>query len=220
MPEIGARNLRRLAALETRLEKSRGERARLATERTELRRSVAAGEKALRSSEDQVSALVEENKRLADELAVATKDAEALRRAAQAAKEGITEARKQLRAAESARGKAEKRSVALERERDRLGDRLKIAEAQVKGKPAQIVSANEAAGLVGDLIDRLQSGLGAVAVREGELRLKVAFGKVGRTSGLVLPTPESAEELRGSLHDVAIKFDRSTLEAGGERETG
>jgi hypothetical protein len=88
--------------------------------------------------------------------------------------------------------------VALERERDRLGDRLKIAEAQVKGKPAQIVSANEAAGLVGDLIERLQTGLGAVAVL----------------------TAESAEELRGSLHDVAIKSDRSTLEAGGERETG
>jgi chromosome segregation ATPase len=209
MPEISARDLRRLQALESRLEKEREERRDLSAERRDLRRAVAAAERAAKSAEEQVTSLVEENRRLSEELATTAADLDQLRRAGLEAREQATAAREQLRAAEKERREAEKRVTGLERERDRLGDRLKVAEGQLKGKPAKLVPASEAAGLVGTLVDELEGGLGRLAVREGEIRLRVAFGKVGRTSGLVVPTAETADELRGALHEVAIRFDRS-----------
>jgi hypothetical protein len=59
MPEISARDLRRLQALENRLEKEREERRDLAAERRELRRTVTTAERAAKSAEEQVTALVE-----------------------------------------------------------------------------------------------------------------------------------------------------------------
>jgi hypothetical protein len=46
-------------------------------------------------------------------------------------------------------------------------------------------------------------------VRDGEIRLQVAFGKVGTATGFVVPSAESPEEIRKTLHEVAIRFDRS-----------
>jgi hypothetical protein len=40
------------------------------------------------------------------------------------------------------------------------------------------------------------------------MRLKIAFGKIGRESGFVLPTAESPPELRENLHELSLRFDR------------
>lgn len=66
-----------------------------------------------------------------------------------------------------------------------------------------------AAALVNDFVTRLSDGLPDLAVRDGELNLKVAFTGAGETGGFVLPTAEGGAELRDSLQEVRLRFGRT-----------
>lgn len=55
------------------------------------------------------------------------------------------------------------------------------------------------------LFQDIGSGMTGLDVREGEVRLQVAFGKVGRTTGFVVPGPDVPVE---NLHQVTARFDR------------
>jgi hypothetical protein len=48
-----------------------------------------------------------------------------------------------------------------------------------------------------------------MVVRDSEVRLEVAFAKVGTATGFVVPSAEAPDEVRKNLHEVAIRFDRS-----------
>ena len=96
-----------------------------------------------------------------------------------------------------------------------VAERLKIADEQLTGKElTPVLPAQDVAKLVDRLVTDLATGLPGVVVREGEVRLKVAFGKVGRATGFVVPSAESPPELRQNLHEVAIRFDRTPQRRG------
>lgn len=166
---------------------------------------------------EQVDGLIAENRRLAERLDSIDADFDKLQDAASKAADRIEAARKEASEANSARKEAEKQLKALQTESGRLQERLKLAEAQIKAKDQiPLLPASEVANLVGDLVDQMRGSLGDIAVRDGEIRLKVAFGGVDDQIGLVVPTKETAAELGDALNEVVVRFDRAPKLTGEE----
>jgi hypothetical protein len=219
VPEISARDLRRLQSLEDRLTREQSERKALAAERRELRAAVTANarrareaEKELASCRAQVEALLKENAAAASRLDEARADVEQIRTASLELRDQDDEARAQLAEAQEALAAARKEVGSIAAERDGLAETLKLANEQLAGKEmTPVLPAKDVANLVDGFVVELGSGLPGLAVREGEIRLQVAFAKVGEVSGFVVPSAESPPEVRENLHQVSVRFDR-TLE--------
>jgi chromosome segregation ATPase len=224
VPEISAQDLRRLRALEDRLEKAQDERKSLSAERRELRARVTAAEREVRAAgsraaevEGRLEALLAENSRLAARLDEIAKDGEKLRDAGVKLREHLDAAKKAVREGAAETKRLTRSLQKAETEGDRLAERLKLAEAQLKAKTTTpVLPAKEVARLIDGFVEEIGGGLPGLAVREGEIRLNVAFGKVGRATGFVVPSADAPPEVRKNLHEVAFRFDRSReeLEAG------
>ena len=224
MPEISAQDLRRLRALEDRLEKAQDERRSLSAERRELRAQVTASERAARAADSRTSeaegrleALLAENARLAARLDEIAKDGEKLRDAGVKLREQLDDAKKAVREGAAETKRLTRSLQKAEADADRLAERLKLAEAQLKAKTTTpVLPAKEVARLIDGFVEEIGGGLPGLAVREGEIRLNVAFGKVGRSTGFVVPSADAPPEVRKNLHEVAVRFDRSreVLEEG------
>ena len=222
MPEISARDLRRLEALEGRLAKTQDERKALAAERRELRAAVTANarrarsaEKEAASAEGKLEAVLAENKALAARLDEVGADLERLKEASLGLRQQVDAATAELGGARDALDQAQKQLEGVQAERKSLADNLKLANEQLAGKEiTPVIPATEVAKLIDGLVVEIGSGLPGMVVRDGELQLQVAFAKVGQQSGFVIPGAESPPEVRESLHRVAIRFDR-TIELPG-----
>lgn len=222
MPEISARDLRRLEAVEGKLVRARDERKALAAERRELRAAVTANARRARvlereaaATDAKLEAVLAENAALAARLDEAAVDLEQLQAASLELRAQLDSARAELEGAKEALAKAQGELGALAKERDGLAANLKLANEQLAGKGiTPVVPAKEVAKLVDDLVVEIGSGLPGMVIRDGELRLQVAFGKVGQQTGFVIPSAESPAEVRENLHQVAIRFDR-TVELPG-----
>ncbi len=65
------------------------------------------------------------------------------------------------------------------------------------------------ATLIDHFVDEIGSGVPGMVVRDGEIKLQVAFAKVGRATGFVVPGADAPPEVSRNLSEVAIRFDRS-----------
>ena len=217
MPEIGARDLRRLQALEGRLSKAETDRKALAAERRELRAAVSANAKVAREATKQATALggqleavLAENQKLATQLDAVASDLERLQAAGAELRQQADAARAELAGVQDQLAKAQGEVGALTAERDQLAERVKVADDQLEGKEiTPVLPPKDVAVLMDRFLNEVSSGLPGMVVRDGELRLQVAFGKVGRTAGFVVPSAESPDEILKNLHEVTIRFDRS-----------
>jgi chromosome segregation ATPase len=217
VPEVSATDLRRLEALEGRLEKTRDEQQKLAAERRQLRAAAAANARRIRelekdagATEKQLEAALAENASLATRLEECGKDLERLRTASLELRTELDAARGELEKAAKAAAQAEKETSSLRKERDDLAGSLALANEQLAGKSvAPVLTASEVSKLVDSLVTDLGSSLSGMAIRDGELQLKVGFEKVGRTTGFVVPSSESPPEVRDNLHEVSIRFART-----------
>jgi predicted nuclease with TOPRIM domain len=217
MPEISARDLRRLEALEGRLSKAQSERKALARERRELRAAVTANAKAAREADrraaavgDQLEAVLAENQRLATRVDEVTADLEGLRSAGLELRQQADDAKAQFAAAQEQLTKVQSELELVTSERDQLAERVKVADDQLAGKEiTPVLPPKDVAVLVDRFVGSLSSGLPGMTVRDGEIRLQVAFAKVGRATGFVVPSSDAPEEIRQNLHEVALRFERS-----------
>lgn len=217
MPEVSAQDLRRLRALESRLAKAQDERKSLTAERRELRARAAAAEREAQAanartaeSAERLEALLAENARLAARLDEIASDAEKLRTAATRLREQLDEAKKAVRDGAAEAKRLSRALARSEAETGRLTERLKLAEAQLRTKTTTpVLPAKEVAKLIDGFVEEIGGGLPGLSVREGEIRLNVAFGKVGRATGFVVPSADAPPEVRKNLHEVAVRFDRS-----------
>jgi hypothetical protein len=217
MPEITARDLRRLEALEGRLSKAQSERKALEEERRGLRTAVVANARAAREADrraaavgDKLEAVLAENQKLAARLEEMAADLERLKSAAAELRQKADGAQGQLAASQEQLANTERALQGVTSERDQLAEKVQIAEDQLaeKGMP-QVLPPKDVGLLVGGLVDEVSAQLPGMSVRDGEIRLQVAFAKVGKASGFVVPSAEAPEEIRQNLHEVAIRFDRS-----------
>lgn len=211
------RDLRRLQTLEERLGKAQDDRKDLVTERKELRAAVVTHQRRARDLEKetavaatQIEAVVAENRTLAARLEEAEADLERLRAEALALKQAADAAQARLSAAEATAAEAQKVRATAEKQRDDATGSLAIANKQLAGeKITPVMPAADVAKLVDKLFVDLGTQLPGLSVRDGEMRLKVAFGQVGRDSGFVMPTATSPPEVRENLHELSLRFDRA-----------
>jgi len=217
VPEISAQDLRRLKALEGRLEKAEGEKRSFAAERRELRSRATAAERTAKSAEkrageadERLASLLTENARLAARLDDIAADSERLRAAGLKLREQLDASKKGLREVVAESKKLTRSLQKTESERERLGERLKLADAQLKTTTTTpVLPAKEVAKLIDGFVGEIGAGLPGMVVRDGEIKLQVAFGKVGQATGFVVPSADAPPEVRRNLHEVAIRFDRS-----------
>lgn len=223
MAEISAQDLRRLKTLEERLEKATGEKRSFVVERRDLRARATAAERRAKSAEkragevdDKLAALLTENARIATRLDEIAADAERLRTAGVKLREELDATKKSLREAVAEGKRLTKTLERTESDRERIADRLKLAEAQLKSKTTTpVLPAKEVAKLIDRFMEEIGTGLPGLSVREGEIRLEVAFGKVGRATGFVVPSADAPADVRKNLHEISFRFDRTL---GGEPE--
>ncbi len=221
MPEISTADLRRLEALQGRLDRSEETRKATTAEVKTLRAAAATAERedraarAARERADmQLDALLVENRRLAETIPALTREAETARASAIEARTiaeraerslaGLTQEvaglRRQANEAVAARDGAEKQLGML---------RAQLAER----KMPPVIPPEEAGRLVDDFVGGLTGGLARLRPVDGEIRLKVAFGKAGDKAGFVVPTAESAAQLGPSLSEVHVRFSRAESDA-------
>jgi hypothetical protein len=142
-----------------------------------------------------------------DEIAA---DSERLRAPGIKLREQLDATKKSLQQTLSEAKKTTRALQKAESEREVLGQRLKLAEAQLKTKTiTPVLPAKEVARLIDGFVDEIGSGLPGLSVREGEIRLQVAFGKVGQASGFVVPSADATADVRKNLHEVSVRFDRT-----------
>ena len=217
MVEISAQDLRRLKALEARLEKAESARRTFAVERRDLRSRAVAAEKSATTAEkraaevdERLAALVAENAKLAARLDEIATDSEKLRAAGLRLREQLDASKQGLKEAVAQSKKLTRTVQKAESERDRLVERLKLADAQVKAKTTTpVLPAKEVAKLIDGFVEEIGTGLPGMVVRDGEVRLQVAFGKVGQATGFVVPSADAPPDVRKNLHEFSIRFDRS-----------
>jgi hypothetical protein len=220
MPEPTPADLKRLQTLENRLGKAQAERSDLVAERKELRASVTANVRKVRELEKvqaraatQIESVLAQNTELATQLDEVTSDLDALRAASLELRKRADDAEAKLAAAQASVAAEQAARTKAEQERDRLAKTLAVANEQLAGKAiTPVIPAADVARLVDTLVADIGRNVPGLAVRDGEVRLKVAFGQVGRESGFVLPTATSPPETQANLHELALRFDRSPKE--------
>ncbi len=153
---------------------------------------------------DDTAALIAENRRIATQLKSVMADFETFRDAALKAEGAIKQAREETEKA--VRAELERKFTA---DKARLEKQVVTLTSQVReqGK-TPLISADSAASLVDTFVKSMREGLGGMRVKDGEIKLKVAFGQVGEHTGFVVPTAESDKELKENLHEVVLRFDQ------------
>lgn len=165
----------------------------------------------LQTDDQTISQLVEQNRQLAAQIDTLTGDIAVVRETAKEAQAGLEAARAETEA--SVRAELADQIKKLETQRDSLQSQLTTATKQLEteGK-TPLLPADKVAEMINGLVEQMQTGIGGLRIRDGEIRLKVGFGAVGETGGFVVPTTDSPPEIRENLQDVTFRFDRSSVE--------
>lgn len=158
--------------------------------------------------EQKEGSLIDQNRDQAERLAELVNDVESLRSAASEAVATRDRALVEAREAAAARQDLEGRVKGLEDEGARLREALRSATLQLKSQDRpRVLPAAEVAGLVSSFLGQLRSGLPGLDVRDGDLKLKLAFASDGENPGFVIPTIDSPESI-GPIHEVDVHLDR------------
>ncbi len=169
----------------------------------------------LEAAEKQIRLLIEENRKLAESLEETTTEIHALRRSAQLA---IKERDKSAKDSEKALAELE----ALKGQVGELRITLRTAEAQVRRLSRQVeknplnpLTPDEASVLFDKLLGSFRSKPG-LELRDVNLVLKVATGKIAQETVLLLPEPGSVDP--NTLHELKLTLrssaDLSASQAG------
>jgi len=155
----------------------------------------------------QIDGLLAENRRLAglldagqqDNQALASRIAEGSQREAAAADHARAEVEKQLggrlQAAEEGLKLSETRVASLTTQLREQG-RLEVL------PPAQLGQ------LMSGFLGQLETGMPNLRLSQGELKLKVGMARSGTQDGFVVAPPDASPEMRATLHEVSLRFDR------------
>jgi hypothetical protein len=155
----------------------------------------------------QVLALLEENKRLAEELDACAEQGTAVEKAAADAVRLRTQAEKELAATKTALETQTKKVTELTSRNTTLTQQVKRLSAEVEKQPLHPLTPEEAAGLIERTLGSFRSG--TLVVREADLTLKVATAKLGTEAVLVLPEPGAADP--ATLHELKLSLTRTSL---------
>lgn len=221
MVEISAAELKKLRALEGRLATSaenltevRARRDQYRAEAVEARRGLREADKRASDLSDRLDLLVAENARMADELASARSDLEAV--GSEGAKLRTVNERltAELAAAGDALADLRKQGARLQRERDGLAKQVSVLSDKVDGREPPELTSEQLSELLSGFVDTVgaQTGLHVSGTR---LDLKVGFS--GRGGGtFVVPAFGVDPDTLPQLHDVRLELTRDGLSGPDE----
>ena len=157
------------------------------------------------SVEDDTVSLIKENRRIAGELEIVMADFEKYREAALASESAIKQAREETEKNTRAELEEELGQINTRQEKQ-----IKTLTSQLKAQgKTPLMSSESAANLVQSFVGRLRNGAAGLRVKDGEIRLKVAFGSVGKDTGFLIPTAENDGEFKDNLHEIVLRFDQA-----------
>jgi chromosome segregation ATPase len=156
----------------------------------------------------QVDGLLAENQRLAGQRDTAQADNQALFKRL----DGSAEREKAAVAAAVQASTATQAALTQQ-----VAERLRLGEARIKALSAQLGSAgklevlapDQVGQLMGGFLQQLETGMPTLRLAEGELKLKLGLARSEQQDGFVILPPNASAELRSSLHEVSLRFDRA-----------
>ncbi|WP_295954010.1 hypothetical protein [Rhodoferax sp.] len=156
----------------------------------------------------QIEGLLAENQRLAQQRDTAQADNQTLFKrldtSAEREKAAVTAAVLATVAGQEATTKATLESL-------RLGTaRIAALSAQLgsAGK-LEVLAPDQVGHLMGGFLQQLETGMPTLRLAEGELKLKLGLARADQQDGFVILPPNASAELRGSLHEISLRFDRA-----------
>lgn len=156
----------------------------------------------------QIDGLLAENQRLAQQRDTAQADNQTLFKRLEASAErekaAVTAAVLVTVAGQEAATKATAESL-------RLGTaRIAALSAQLDsaGK-LEVLAPDQVGHLMGGFLQQLETGMPTLRLAEGELKLKLGLARADQQDGFVILPPNASAELRSSLHEISLRFDRA-----------
>ena len=156
----------------------------------------------------QIEGLLTENQRLAQQRDTAQADNQTLFKrldaSAEHEKAAVTAAVQALVAKHEAATKATAESLRLGKERiaalsTQLGSAGKL----------EVLASDQVGHLMGGFLQQMETGMPTLRLAEGELKLKLGLARVDKQNGFVILPPDASPELRSSLHEISLRFDRA-----------
>ncbi|WP_367849402.1 hypothetical protein [Rhodoferax sp. WC2427] len=156
----------------------------------------------------QIDGLLAENRRLAEQRDAAQADNQTLFQrldgSAEREKAAIAAAVQAKVAEQEAATKANVESLRLATER------IKTLTAQLGGAgKLEVLAPDQVGHLMGGFLQQLETGMPTLRLAEGELKLKLGLARADQQDGFVILPPNASAELRSSLHEVSLRFDRA-----------
>lgn len=203
------RATKRLERVEEKLAATEADLAAAHTERAEHAGARADLDKRLGRVGEQQADLIGQNREQAEQLASLREENDILSKAATDAAQAQAAAQAQLKDAVAGQADLARRVQALEAENALSAEALMVARSQLKSEARpQVLPAEEVGGLIQRLMGQLRGSLPGLDVRDGEVKLRMAFATTGEVNGFVVPSADAREEITGPLHEVAFRFDR------------
>lgn len=186
-----------IAALESQLQDARN-----------AREADASTQEALQRLRRQLDGLVTENRLLAQARDQLSQDQVALQTAVEGHREALS------KAAASARADAQQQTA---QEIKQLQTTLRLSQERLAtlstqlqtGGQLEVLAPEQLGALMGRFVQQVEGGLPSLKLAEGELKLKLGLAQSGRTQGFVILQPGTTASPTGTVHEVALKFDRA-----------
>ncbi len=156
----------------------------------------------------QIDALVAENRRMAESRDQLVSDQLALASTIEGQKLSQTQA------VDKARAEVQ---LAARQEIDQLQETLRLGQSRLATLTTQLQSAGklevlapeQVGALMGGFLKQMEGGMPSLRLAEGELKLKLGLASSGTTQGFVILQPDAKVDAQATVHEVALKFDRS-----------
>ena len=96
---------------------------------------------------------------------------------------------------------------------------LRLGTARIAALSAQLGSAgklevlgpDQVGQLMGGFLKQLETGMPTLRLAEGELKLKLGLARADQQEGFVILPPNASAELRSSLHEISLRFGKSSI---------
>lgn len=156
----------------------------------------------------QIDALVAENRRMAESRDQLVHDQQALATTIEGQKLAQTQA------VDKARAEAQ---LAAQQQIDKLQGTLRLEQARLSTLSEQLQSSgklevlapDQVGALMSGFLQQMEGGMPSLRLAEGELKLKLGLASSGQTQGFVILQPDARVDTQVTVHEVALKFDRS-----------
>jgi len=156
----------------------------------------------------QIDALVAENRRMAESCDQLLFDQQALATTINGHQLAQTQAVEKARTEAQA---AAQLQIGKLQESITLGQsRLATLSAQLQstGK-LEVLAPDQVGALMSGFLQQIEGGMPSLRLAEGELKLKLGLASAGQTQGFVILQPGAQVDAQATVHEVALKFDRS-----------